>query len=71
MDELASTENKLSTERMRYNDRVRDYNTLRHQFPANMTGKMFGFKDTYPYFEVPAEAKVVPKVNFGKGTGGQ
>jgi LemA protein len=70
MDELSSTENKLSTERMRYNDRVREYNTNRHQFPANMTGKMFGFKDAYPYFEVPADAKAVPKVNFGKGTGG-
>jgi LemA protein len=70
MDELSGTENQISTERMRYNDRVREYNTNRHQFPANMTGKMFGFKDEYPYFEVPAEAKAVPKVNFGKGTGG-
>jgi LemA protein len=70
MDELSGTENQLATERMRYNDRVREYNTNRHQFPANMTGKVFGFKDAYPYFEVPADAKAVPKVNFGKGTGG-
>jgi hypothetical protein len=26
---------------------------------------MFGFKE-YPFFEAPAEAKQVPKVNFGK-----
>jgi LemA protein len=65
MDELANTENRLAVERMRYNDRVREYDTARRQFPANMTAKMFGFKE-YPYFEVPADAKAVPKVNFGK-----
>jgi LemA protein len=70
MDDLAGTENRLATERMRYNDLVRAYNTNRHQFPANVTGKMFGFKDSYPYFEAPADAKAVPKVDFGKGTGG-
>jgi hypothetical protein len=26
---------------------------------------MFGFKE-YPFFQAPAEAKQVPKVNFGK-----
>jgi LemA protein len=70
MDDLASTENRITVARMRYNDTVRAYNTNRHQFPANMTGKMFGFKDSYPYFEAPPDAKAVPKVNFGKGTGG-
>jgi LemA protein len=65
MDELAGTENRLSVERMRYNERVQDYNTSRRQFPANLTAKMFGFKD-YPFFQVPEGAKQVPKVNFGK-----
>jgi LemA protein len=65
MDELSGTENRLSVERMRYNERVQDYNTSRRQFPANLTAKMFGFKD-YPFFEVPESAKQVPKVNFGK-----
>ena len=65
MDELAGTENRLSAERMRYNDRVREYDTLRRQFPANLTAKMFSFKE-YPYFQAPADAKAVPKVNFGK-----
>src|SRR3954447_20734845 len=65
MDELAGTENRLSVERMRYNERVQEYNTARRQFPGNMTAKAFGFKD-YPFFEVPPEAKQVPKVNFGK-----
>jgi LemA protein len=65
MDELAGTENRLSVERMRYNERVQDYNTARRRFPGNMTAKMFGFKD-YPFFQVPDAAKEVPKVNFGK-----
>jgi LemA protein len=67
-DSLEGTENRLATERMRYNDRVREYNTARRQFPANVTAKMFGFKE-YPYFEVPPEAKAVPKVDFGAGSG--
>jgi LemA protein len=64
-DELAGTENRLATERMRYNDLVRDYNTNRNKFPSNITAKMFKFKE-YPYWEVPVEAKAVPKVNFGR-----
>ena len=65
MDELAGTENRLSTERMRYNERVQAYNTLRRQFPSNVTAKLFSFAE-YPYWEVPADAKTAPKVNFGK-----
>ena len=63
MDELAGTENRIAVERMRYNERVQEYNTARRQFPANVTAKMFGFKE-YPFFQAPAEAKQVPKVNF-------
>src|SRR5437867_3972093 len=68
MDELAGTENRLSTERMRYNERVQEYNTSRRQFPANLTAKVFGFKE-YPFFQAPPDAKTVPKVNFSKPTG--
>lgn len=67
-DNLAGTENRLAMERMRYNDRVREYDTARRQFPGNLTAKMFGFKE-YPYFEVPADAKAVPKVDFSTGAG--
>src|SRR5262245_28765262 len=34
-DSLEGTENRLATERMRYNDKVREYDTARRQFPAN------------------------------------
>jgi len=65
MDELSGTENRIAVERMRYNEKVQAYNTARRQFPANITAKIFGFKE-YPFFEAPPEAKQVPKVNFGK-----
>ena len=65
MDELAGTENRLANERMRYNEKVQEYETSRKKFPANVTAKVFGFKG-YPYWEVPASAKVAPKVGFGK-----
>jgi LemA protein len=65
MDELSGTENRIAVERMRYNERVQEYNTKRRAFPSNVTAGMFGFKE-YPYFQVPAEAKTAPKVDFGK-----
>jgi LemA protein len=65
MDELSGTENRIAVERMRYNEKVQTYNTLRRSFPSNVTGSMFGFKE-YPFFQAPAEAKQVPKVDFGK-----
>jgi LemA protein len=65
MDELSGTENRIAVERMRYNERVQEYQTAKRQFPSNITAKLFGFKE-YPFFEAPAEAKQVPKVNFGK-----
>lgn len=63
MDELAGTENRLSVERKRYNDLVRDYNAARRRFPTNLVASMFGFNEA-AYFKVPEEAKAVPKVNF-------
>jgi LemA protein len=63
MDELSGTENRIAVERMRYNEAIQAYNTSRRQFPANITNRMFGFKD-YPFFEAPPEAREVPKVNF-------
>jgi LemA protein len=65
MDELSGTENRLAVERMRYNERVQEYNTSRRQFPANVTAGIFGFK-VYPLFKAPPEAQKVPTVNFGQ-----
>src|SRR5262250_1326611 len=42
MDELSGTENRIATERMRYNERIQEYNTATRRFPANLTAKLFG-----------------------------
>jgi LemA protein len=63
MDELSGTENRIAVERMRYNERVQQYNTSTRRFPANLTAMLFGF-ERYPFFEAPPDARQVPKVNF-------
>ncbi|HEY7172777.1 MAG TPA: LemA family protein [Vicinamibacterales bacterium] len=65
MDELSGTENRIAVERMRYNEAVQAYNTSRRQFPANITARLFSFKE-YPFFEAPKEAQQVPRVNFSR-----
>jgi LemA protein len=65
MDELSGTENRIAVERMRYNERVQEYNTLRRQFPSNITASLFGFRE-YPVFNAPPEAERVPRVDFGR-----
>ena len=63
-DELAGTENRIAVERMRYNDKVREYNAYIKSFPAVVYAGPFGFKPER-YFEAPEEAKKVPRVDFG------
>lgn len=66
MDELSGTENRIAVERMRYNERVQEYNVSRRQFPSNITASLFGFRE-YPLFNAPPEAERVPRVDFGRG----
>src|SRR5712691_11895058 len=42
-DELAGTENRISVERMRYNEAVRGYNTAIKRFPTNFLAGFFHF----------------------------
>ena len=65
MDELSGTENRIAVARMRYNERVQEYNTARRSFPANVTASIFGFKE-YPLFNAPPEAERAPRVDFGR-----
>jgi LemA protein len=60
-DELAGTENRISTERRRYNDAVGAYNKTRRKFPYMFFAGSF---DKMDYFEAEAGAKVAPKVKF-------
>jgi LemA protein len=65
MDELSGTENRIAVERMRYNEKIQEYNTTRRRFPSNVTAKVFGFKE-YPYYEAPPASQAAPKVDFNK-----
>ena len=63
MDELAGTENRISTERDRYNEAVNQYNSSIRKFPRNILAGMFGFEKR-PYFEATEGAETAPQVNF-------
>lgn len=63
MDELAGTENRISVERGRFNDRVLAYNNTVKRFPSNIAAGMFGFS-ARAYFEATAGAQTPPKVKF-------
>jgi LemA protein len=63
MDELAGTENRISVERARYNDKVRDYNTSIKKFPTNLLASTFNFNER-EYFKSVSGADLVPKVEF-------
>jgi LemA protein len=63
MDNLEGTENRLSVERKRYNDLVRQYNTKISLFPGNIFAGMMGLQKL-DYFEVPEQARQNPSVNF-------
>jgi len=63
MDELSGTENRLATERMRYNQLVQSYNVLVKRFPGMLYAGLFGYKEE-PYYQIPQEARATPKVDF-------
>lgn len=65
-DELAGTENRISTARRDYNQAVKDYNTKIKTFPASIVASMMG-KQEAAYFEVTDPSKEeVPTVNFSE-----
>ncbi len=61
--QLEGTENRISTERTRFNEVARDYNTLIRKFPNNIIAGMSGF-NAKPYFKSEAGAETAPKVQF-------
>lgn len=61
--QLEGTENRISTERMKFNDIVKKYNTLVRQFPNNILASLFDFEKK-GYFEAQPEADNAPKVEF-------
>jgi LemA protein len=64
--QLEGTENRISVERMRYNEAAQAYNTRRQQFPANLVAGFGGFGEK-AYFKAAAGAEEAPKVEFDFG----
>ncbi|EOH93340.1 hypothetical protein UAY_02726 [Enterococcus moraviensis ATCC BAA-383] len=67
MTQLEGTENRISVERKRYNEVVKEYNEQVVSFPKNIFANMMGLgkKD---YFKADPTASTVPSVNFDNST---
>jgi LemA protein len=61
--QLEGTENRISVERQKYNEAVKEYNVMVRRFPNNIIASMFGF-DQKSMFEAQAGAEVAPVVVF-------
>lgn len=61
--QLEGTENRITTERMRFNDAAKEYNTYIKKFPRNLVANMLGF-DAQAYFESAPGAETAPVVEF-------
>jgi LemA protein len=64
--ELAGTENRITVERMRFNETAQSYNTAIKSMPAALFAGMLGFTPK-PYFKSTAGAEAPPKVEFNIG----
>ncbi|HEX4148862.1 MAG TPA: LemA family protein [Pirellulales bacterium] len=64
-DTVEGTENRLSVERGRYNDAVRELDVFTQTFPHNFFASFAGVKRV-EYLKAPAEAETAPKIDFSK-----
>jgi LemA protein len=63
--QLEGTENRITVERMRFNDTARAFNTRRDSFPTNIVAGFFGSRfQVKPYFQAQAGAERAPQVTF-------
>ena len=62
-DELAGTENRISTERRVFNEKVQSYNSYIRSFPNSIIANRKGFEKR-AYFEADQSAQSAPKVEF-------
>jgi LemA protein len=64
--QLEGTENRITVERQRYNERAQTYNTTRLRFPAVIFARLLGFGEK-AYFKAAAGADQAPQVDFQFG----
>ena len=63
-DEMAGTQNRITTARGRYIESIQMYNTATKRFPANIIAGMFGFGEE-DYYKAEAGALNTPKLGNG------
>jgi LemA protein len=61
--QLEGTENRIATERRRFNETAQEFNTYIRRFPQNVFAGMFGFQ-TRAYFTSDDAASKAPEVKF-------
>lgn len=61
--QLEGTENRITVERMKFNESAQAYNTFIRKFPKNIFAGMFGFEKK-AYFEAEQGAEKAPEVKF-------
>ena len=61
--QLEGTENRITVERMRYNEAVRTYNIKIKRIPTVIIARLFGY-DAESYFEIEEGTEQVPQVTF-------
>jgi LemA protein len=63
--QLEGTENRVTVERMRYNEAAREFNTSRATFPTSIVAGLFGDRfATKQYFTAKAGSETAPEVKF-------
>jgi LemA protein len=63
--QLEGTENRITVERMRFNEAAQAFNTRRMSFPTNLVAGFFGARfNEKPYFKAQAGAETAPQVKF-------
>jgi LemA protein len=60
--QLEGTENRVATERKKFNETAQAYNTNIRKFPGNILAKFFGFNER-PYFAAQAGADKAPDLD--------
>jgi len=65
MSQLEGTENRISVERMRFNEMVKSFNVTTKRFPTNIFANMLGYQER-PYFEAVSGSETAPKVDLMK-----
>jgi len=63
--QIEGTENRISVERMRYNEAARDFDTARASFPTSIVAGIFGGRfASKQYFTAKSGSDVPPSVRF-------